>query len=134
MGEVHTSFFKDHNHPGLHARTQFVCPQIVMLAGGIHEGEAREEGLEIETDMALGGGFAPTMLGPVQTVGDQLDGGRVHDVNEALEAEGQLRAPPRAKAGMQLLKMMEHRPKQRLRHFGVAFPVAIVDAMEDCGV
>jgi hypothetical protein len=75
--------------------------------------------------MEFGSGFAPAVFGPVQAVGHQLDGGRVHDVNEALEAEGQLRATPRAKAGMKLLEMVEHRPEQRLGHFRVTFPVGV---------
>jgi hypothetical protein len=31
--------------------------------------------LEIQAEMALGGGFAPAMFGPVQGTGHQLDGG-----------------------------------------------------------
>jgi len=125
MGEVHVSLVKDHDLAGLHAGAQFVRPPVVMFSGGIHKGEAREEGLEVEPDVALGGGFAPTVPGPVQRVGHELDGSRVHDVNEALEPERQLRATPRAKAGMELLQMREHRPEQRLGHFRVALAVGV---------
>lgn len=49
-------------------------------------------------------------------VGHELNRGRVHNVNEALDAESQLRASSCAKAGTQLLEMIEHRPEQRLGH------------------
>jgi len=73
MGEVHIRFVEDSNLPGPHARTHFVGPDTFVLAGGIHQCEARQEGMQVEPEMALGGGFAAAMFGPVQAAGDQLD-------------------------------------------------------------
>jgi hypothetical protein len=40
-----------------------------MLAGGVHEGKARQEGLQVEPHVTLGGRFAPAVLGPIHTPG-----------------------------------------------------------------
>jgi hypothetical protein len=58
-----------------------------MFGGGGHYGTAGQEGLEIQPDMAFSGSLAPAMFGPVQRAGHQLDGGRIHDVDEAFETE-----------------------------------------------
>ncbi len=89
-----------------------------MFAGGVHEGEARQEGLQIEPDMALGGGFAAAMFGPVQTAGDQLNGGRVHDMNHPLETEGERRAPVAGRNRGAMFANVPARPRR------VARPVA----------
>src|SRR5207244_10388391 len=51
--------------------------------------------------------------------------GRVHNVNQALEPEGELGAAPSAKTRMKLLQMFEHRPEQRLGQFRVALSVGV---------
>ena len=38
-------------------------PQVVVFAGGVHDGEAGQEGLEVEAHVTLGGGFAAPVLG-----------------------------------------------------------------------
>jgi len=38
-------------------------PDAVMLGGGVHDGAAGQEGLEIEPDMAFGGSLAAAMFG-----------------------------------------------------------------------
>src|ERR1035437_6153557 len=88
MGEVHVSLVKDDNLPGPHAGAHFAGAEAFVFAGGVHEGEAWQEGLQVEPEMALGGGFTAAMFGPVQTAGDQLNGGGVHQVDHAFEAEG----------------------------------------------
>ena len=65
------------------------------------------------------------MLGPIHTPGHQLNGGRVYDVNQAFEPEGELGAMPSTKTRMELLQMFEHRPEQRLGHFRVALSVGV---------
>ncbi len=125
VGEGRISLVKNHNLAGLHPRAQFVRPPFIMFAGGVHKGKTRKKDLEVEPDMALGGGFASTVLCPVQRVGHEWDGGRVHDVIKALEPERQLRATPSAKAGMQLLQMPEYCPEQGLGHFRIAFSVGV---------
>ena len=125
MGEVQIGLVKDHNLPGQHVRAQFARPAVVVFAGGVHQGEAGQEGLQVEADMALGGGFAAAMFGPVQTAGDELNGGRVHDMDEPLEAEGELRAALGPEARMELLQMLEHGPEQLFGHLGIAFVVGV---------
>ncbi len=123
MGEVHISLVKDDNLPGPHARAHFAGPQAFVFAGGVHEGEARQEGLQVEPEMALGGGLAAAMFGPVQTAGDQLDGGGVHQMNHPLEAEGKTRAAIPAKTGVKFFQMAEDGIEKVLGHLGGAFPV-----------
>jgi len=101
-----------------------VRPAVIVLAGGVHQCKARQEGLQVEPHVTLGGSFAPTVLGPIHTPGHQLNGGRVHNVNQALEPEGELGAAPSAKTRMELLQMFEHRPEQRLGQFRVALSLA----------
>ena len=96
-----------------------------MFARRVHQRELWQESLAVEPHMTFSRRLAPTVFGPVQAVGHQLNGGRVHDVNETLAAERQLRATTSAKAGMQLLELIEHRPEQRLGHFRIAFPVGV---------
>src|SRR6185295_13182871 len=71
----------------------------------------------------FGGSLAPAVLGPVQAAGDQLDGGGVHEVNGAFEAEGKLGPAAAAKAGVELLQMLEHSPEEVLGHLGRALTV-----------
>ena len=123
MGEVHISLVKDDNLPGPHARAHFAGAQAFVFAGGVHEGEARQEGLQVEPEMALGGGLAAAMFGPVQTAGDQLDGGGVHQMNHPLEAEGKPRAAIPAKAGVEFFQMAQDGVEEVLGHLGGAFAV-----------
>ena len=123
--EVQVSLVEDDNLPGLHAGAEFMGPQVVVFAGGVHDGKAGQEGLEVEAHVTLGGGFAAPVLGPIHAPGHQRNGGGVHDVDEAFETEGELGASPATKAGMELLQMLEHRPEELLGQLRVAFPVGV---------
>ena len=69
-------------------------------------------------------GFAPPVPGPVHTVGNQGGGGGVDAVNGLLETARQtFVATRRAKARELALQMIEHLPKQRFHHVGVALLV-----------
>jgi hypothetical protein len=58
--------------------------------------------------------------------GDQLDGGRIHRVNRALEAAQQTLALATAgEARVQALEMFEHGPEELLGHRGVAMLVGV---------
>ena len=103
MREVQIGFVEDHNLARLHASAQFMRPSVVMFAGGVHQGKMRQEGLQVEPHMALRGGFAPAVFGPVQTASHQLNGGRVDDVNQAFETKGKLRTTTGPEAGLELL-------------------------------
>ena len=82
MVEVHICLVEDNDFTPLNTGAKLSGPDAVMLGGGIHDGAAWQEGLEIEPDMAFGGGLAAAMFGPVQGTGHQLNGGRVHDMDE----------------------------------------------------
>ena len=125
VGEVHIGFVEDDNLARRHGRAQFMRPAVVVLTGGVHNDKAGQEGLEIEPHMTFRGGLAAAMLGPIHTPGHQLNGSRVHDMNQPLEAEGELRSAAGAEARMQLLQMIEHGPKQLFRQLRVAFTVGV---------
>ena len=125
VGEVEVSLVEDNDFTRLNIGAKLAGPPVVVLAGGGHDGAARQKGLEIQTDMAFGGSLAPTVLGPVQRAGHQLDGGGVHDMDEALEAEGEPGAMVAAESGLQSLQMFQHRPEKLLGHFRIAPAVGV---------
>ena len=125
MGEVQIRLVKDDNLPGLHARAHFPRPQVVMFPGGVHQGELRQERLQIQPHMTLGRRLAPTMFGPVQTPGDQLDGRRIHEVNHPLEPEGEARPGTGAKVRGQRLQVRQHFPEQLFGQAGIPLPVGM---------
>jgi len=125
MGEVHIRFVEDDDFTRLHTGAKLSGPDGVMFGGGVNNGAAGQEGLEIEPDMAFGGGLAAAMFGPVQGTRHQLNGGRVHDMNEPFETEGELRAPVTAEAGLHSLQMFQHRPEEPLGHLRIASAVGV---------
>ena len=68
---------------------------------------------------------APAMFGPVQAPGDELNGGRVHDVNYPLKSEGEARPVTGAKVRGQRLQMRQHFPKQLFGQSGIPLPVGM---------
>ena len=120
MGEVHIRLVEDDDFSRVDIGAQLAGPLGFMLGGGIHDGAAGQEGLQVEAQMALGGGLAAAMFGPVEGAGHQLDGGGVHDVDEAFETESEFRAAVAAKGGLQGLQMIQHGPEQLFGHFRVA--------------
>ena len=96
-----------------------------MLGGGVHDGATGQEGLEVEADVTFGGGLAPAVSGPVQRAGHQLDGGGIHDLDEALEAESELGTAVAAEGRLQGLQMIQHGPEELLGHFRIAGAVGV---------
>ena len=123
--EVDVGFVKDDDLTGGHAGAQFVGSPVVVFAGGVDDSEAGQEGLQVEPHMTFRGRLAPAMLGPIQTPCDQLNGGRVHDMDQALETEGELRSAAGTEARLQLLQMREHGPKQLLGQLRVPLAVGM---------
>ena len=69
--------------------------------------------------MTLGRRFAPAMLGPVHAGGNQGNGGRIHQMDQALELAGKtlsVRATDEARG--QLAQVFEDGPEEFLRHLG----------------
>ena len=125
MGEVEVSLVEDDDFTRLNIGAKLAGPAVVVLGGGVHDGAARQKGLQVQTDMALGGGLAAAVLGPVQRAGHELNGGGVHDMDQAFEAEGELRAAATAEGGVQGLQMFQHRPKELFGHFWIARAVGV---------
>ena len=76
--------------------------------------------------MALGGGFAAAMFGPVQRAGHQLDGGRIHDVDEPLETEGEARSWRwLAQAGCKVCKCSRTDQEELLGQFRIAGAIGV---------
>ena len=129
MGEIQIRFVEEDDLPGPHARAEFAGAEAVVFPGGADDGKAGEEGLQVQAEMALGGGLAATVLGPVQTASDQLDGSGVHEVDGALEAEGELGPTATAEARVNLLEIFEHRPEKVLGHLGGTLTIGSGEAV-----
>jgi hypothetical protein len=125
MGEVEASLVEDGDFTRLNTGAKLAGPAVVMLGGGIHDGAAGQKTLEIEPDMAFGGGFATAVFGPVQRACHQLDGGGVHHMNEPLETEGEPGRAVAAKGGLQRFQMFQHRPEQLFGHLGIAGAIGV---------
>ena len=112
--------------PGADAGAHLPGTGVVVVASGVDDGEAGQQALQIEPEMALGGRLAAAVLGPVHARGDQLDGRGIDNVDGALESVGQaLAAGPGAEAWLNALKVIEHAPEQLLGHGCVADLVGV---------
>src|SRR6266404_1871689 len=88
MVEVNVSLVKYDDFACLDPSAHLSGPLGVVVLGGVDNGKARQKTLQIQTQMTLGRGFAPTMLGPIHARSDQRNGGRVHQANLAFEPTG----------------------------------------------
>ena len=114
--EVHVGLVKDNNLAGLHSRTDLSGPLGIVVTGGINQGKAGQEALEVKPHVALGGRLAPPMLGPVHTFGNQLNSCGVHNVDRPAEPVCHSPASPSTgKSWREGLKMPEHGPEKLLR-------------------
>jgi hypothetical protein len=86
VSEVHVGLVKQDDFTGPQSGAHLARPFVVVMFGGVDDRTGGQEALQVQPPMAFGGGFAATMLGPVQAGGHQLDGGGIHGVNGALEA------------------------------------------------
>lgn len=67
--------------------------------------------MEIRTHVTFGGSFAEAMLGSIQAPGDELNRGRVYDMNAALEAKYKARSLLAAKPKMEIYPALQDGPK-----------------------
>jgi hypothetical protein len=124
--EVHISLVEDDDFTRMDIGAKFAGADTVMLGGRADEGAGGQETLEIKPDMTLGGGFAPPMFGPVQRTGHERNGGRVHDMNEALgETKSEAGRVVAGEGGLERLQMIQHGPEELLGHFWIAGAVGV---------
>jgi hypothetical protein len=126
VAEINVSLVEEDNLSGANARANLPGALGIVVAGGVNEGEAGQEAVEVEPQVALGRRFAPTMLRPVHARGHQLDRGGVDHMNHAAETARQTPAPlsggePRVEAA----QMLQHRPEQLLPQRGVTSAIGV---------
>jgi hypothetical protein len=63
VSEVDAVPVEDDDLPGADAGAALAGAGRVIVAGGVDDGEARQEGLEIPPEAALGSGLAPPVTG-----------------------------------------------------------------------
>lgn len=121
MIEIHIGLVEKHNLPGQHGGADLPGPLGVVVTRGVDEDKTGKETLEIQSQMAFGGGFAAAMFGPVHAPSNQLYGRRVDNMDGSAKAVRY--APPPAsvpESRRERLKMREHRPKELFSQFRFA--------------
>jgi subtilisin-like proprotein convertase family protein len=98
-------------------------PEPVNVALGIFGGLLGGLGLVRHHATKRRSVLAAAMFGPVQTAGDQLDGGGIHQVDHAFETEGEPQPALPAKTGVEFFQMAEDGVEEVLGHLGRAFAV-----------
>jgi hypothetical protein len=66
-----------------------------MMGGFFDDRKSGQECLQVQPQMHLCGGFAPSMLCPIHAVGNQCNSRRVNGVDRLLESAGKLYISPR---------------------------------------
>jgi hypothetical protein len=125
MVKIHIRPVEDDDFTSVDIGAQLAGPLGFMLGGRVHDGAAGQEGLQVEAQMALSGSLAPAMFGPVEGTSHQLDGGGVHDMDEAFETESEFGTAVAAEGRLQGLQMIQHGPKELLGHFRVAGAIGV---------
>jgi hypothetical protein len=115
VGEVGVGAVEDNDLALGDIGTKFAGTAGIGLPGDVDQDKARQEALKIEAQVALGGGLAAAMAGPIQAVGHQFDGGRIDDVDGFAETAGNALAGSSAdKGGRERLKVLQGGPEERL--------------------
>ena len=83
VGEIDVSLVEEDDLTGANARANLPGAFGVVVAGGVDDGEAGQETVQVETQVALGGGLAAAMLGPIHARGHQLNRGGIHHADHA---------------------------------------------------
>lgn len=126
IGEVDVSLVEDGNLARLQPSAQGQCSRVVMMGGLLDDGERREEGLQVQSQMHLCCSLAATVFSPVHAVRYQSDGRRVDCVNRSLKTARQATvATRRSELRVERLEVSQNSPKQFLHHVAVAVLVCI---------
>src|SRR6185437_6947811 len=113
MSEVDVSLVEYDDFARLDPGAQLPGAFGVVMPGGVHDGETRQETLQVQAQMALGGVLAPTMSRPIHAGSDQREGGRVHEVNGPFEFSGKAVAGFAAdKTRREFSQVLEHGPEE----------------------
>ena len=92
VSEVDAVPVEDDDLPGADAGAALAGAGRVIVAGGVDDGEARQEGLEIQPEAALGAGLPPPATGgacPNPNTRRRAEWWWSRPMNDALEATGQ---------------------------------------------
>ena len=126
MVEVHVSLVKYDDFARFDPGAQFPGALGVGVPRRVDDRKARQKTLQVQPQVALGRRFAPPVLGPIHTRGNQLDGRRVHQVNGPLEsARKTLGGFATDKLRREIAQMFIHRPEQLFGHRRVAHLVGV---------
>src|SRR5438270_12930942 len=93
MQKPHVSLVKQHNFSLRQTGTDLDGPSIIVLVCRLDERALRQETLQVEPDVQLGGGFAAPVLGPGHATGNQLDNRRIYRMNRASKPPQQFAFP-----------------------------------------
>ena len=118
MAEVHVTLVEQGDFAALQTGAQFVRPLVVVLGGGVHNDETGQQTLQVQAHVGLGRRLAPTVLGPVRTVGHQFHHRAVDHMDGHLETKGRPPAFSCRKAGRLLRQMIQDPPKKLFGHGG----------------
>src|SRR4029077_10071005 len=83
VDEINVGPIKDNDLARLDSGADFRGANTVGGLGRFDQDKARQQTVEVQTHMELGGGLAPTVLRPVDAGGDQRNGAGVHHMNDA---------------------------------------------------
>ena len=128
--EVHIGLVKNDDFAFEDRGTDLAGAFVVMLTGGVHDGERWKKAVQVEPQVHLCGRLAPAVLRPVHAIGHQLDDGRIHRVDSDLEAPQRARALAACgKIRTGVLKMAQHGPEDPFSKFRIALLVCMGEAV-----
>ena len=130
LGEDDVGLVEDDDLPGLHPRAKLgrACA-VVAHSGRVHHHKARQKRAPVQSHMALGRRLAPPVARPVQTVGHQQNRGRVHQMDQTLEAKAVAALAALAEARRERLQMFQRRPKQPPGQLRIARAIGVGKAI-----
>ncbi len=116
--EIDVSLVKQSGFAFLEIGAELLGAGVVVVAGFLDDGAGGQEGLQVETKVELGGGFAAAVFGPAHAIGDERDGAGVDGANGLLETPGKsfVTAP---EMGGGVLEVFEDFPEEFLHHVAV---------------
>ena len=106
------------------------CLGAVMMFRRVDDSALRKEALQVKAQMALGSGFTATVLGPVHTVGNQLDRARVQRMDRLAEATQVSTAHLALReAGNGVHQVLHHAPVKFFGHVGISNLVSMTEVV-----